>query len=74
MTANWADLAPDAKQMLVKLEENAAPGVKAKMLFGIRNDLTRQLRALGLTDKSGNNLTAAARTLLDSRHSEKQPA
>jgi hypothetical protein len=70
MTAKWADLAPEARQMLMKLEENAAPGVKRKMLFGIRNDLTRQLRALGLTDKSGNNLTAEARTLLDSRHSE----
>ena len=69
MTANWADLAPEVKHMLLKLEENATPGVKAKMLFGIRNDLTRQLRALGLTDKSGNNLTTSARTLLDSRHS-----
>ena len=49
MTATWADLAPEARHMLVKLEENAAPGVKAKMLFGIRNDLTRQLQALGFT-------------------------
>ena len=73
MTTNWTDLAPEAKHMLVKLEENAAPGVKAKMLFGIRNDLTRQLRALGLTDKSGNHLTAAARTLLDSRHPNGPP-
>jgi len=73
MTANWADLAPDVRQMLVKLEENSAPGVKAKMLFGVRNDLTRQLRTLGLTDKSGNSLTQAARNCSDSRHSAAPP-
>jgi len=43
------------------------------MLFGVRNDLTRQLRTLGLTDKSGNSLTQAARELLDSRHSAAPP-
>jgi hypothetical protein len=67
MTTNWNDLTAEVKHMLIRLEENAAAGVKAKMVFGVKNDLTRQLRALGFTDKSGNSLTAAARILLASR-------
>ena len=66
-TKTWADLSSAQRHVLEKLEQNAAAGPKLKTLFGVTNDLTRELRSLGLTDKSGNLLTAAAKTLLDSR-------
>lgn len=67
MTVTWVDLTSAQRNVLEKLEQNEAAGPKLKTLFGVANDLTRELRALGLTDKSGNLLTAAGRTILDSR-------